>query len=227
MSKAKIKDIPVSRLVFDESSYIRPNVDAENVRMLREAIRAGAKVPPIIVCAKTYRIVDGIHRHRAMRLEKGDDAKIMCEFVIYKDDSALFLDAIRRNSCHGRKLVAYDRVHIAHMADDLKVDPKAVATALNMTVDRFTELTIARSAKVNGDTVRIIPIKRTIRHMKGKTLTDRQQVANKRLSGMNQAFYANQLIELIESELLDREDETLMTSLEKLHGLLEEMLVAV
>ncbi len=225
MSEAKIKEVPVSRLVFDEASYIRPNVDADNVRMLREAIRAGTTLPPIIVCAKTYRIADGIHRHRATRLEKGDDATITVELVTYKNDAAFFLDAVRRNACHGRKLVPYDRVHIAHMAKDLKVDPKSVASALNMTVDRFTELTVSRSARVNGNGVQLVPIKRTIKHMSGKVLTERQQQANKRLSGMNQAFYANQLIELIESELLDREDDAVMASLQKLHGLLEGMLV--
>ena len=223
MGKSKITKLAVSRLVFDESSYIRPNVDSGNVGMLREAIRAGATLPPIIVCAKTYRIVDGIHRHRATRLEGGDSATISAELVTYENDAAFFLDAVRRNACHGRKLVSYDRVHIAHMARDLKIDPSSVAVALNMTVDRFTELTVSRSAKVNGDAARVIPIKRTIRHMRGRTLTPRQEQANQRLSGMNQAFYANQLIELIESDMLDRDDEKLMASMEKLHGLMAAM----
>jgi Trp operon repressor len=43
---------------------------------------------------------------------------------------------------------------------------------------------------------------------------------------MNQAFYANQLVELIESNMLDTEDEMLMERLQILHDLLGGVLCA-
>ena len=59
--------------------------------------------------------------------------------------------------------------------------------------------------------------------MSGRTITSEQQEANGKLSGMQQAFYANQLIILIESNLLDTENKELMIRLEKLAELLEPM----
>jgi len=70
-----------------------------------------------------------------------------------------------------------------------------------------------------------VPIKQTIKHMAGKTLTDKQHKANEKLGGMNQSFYANQLITLIENRLIDKDDEKLFERLRRLHELLDSLLV--
>jgi hypothetical protein len=92
-----------------------------------------------------------------------------------------------------------------------------------MPVNRIGELTTGRTAKAGGLTV---PIKQTIRRFAGRSLTPRQQEANAKLSGMNQVFYANQLIELLEAKLLNTDDDQLMERLKKLHELLDGVLVA-
>lgn len=50
--------------------------------------------------------------------------------------------------------------------------------------------------------------------------------AKPQVSGMNQSFYANQLIELLESKMLAINDERLMERLRHLHTLLDDVLVA-
>jgi len=87
---------------------------------------------------------------------------------------------------------------------------------------KVESLVVDRAARCGKLTV---PLKQTIRHMRGRNLTKEQSAANDKLSGMNQSFYVNQLITLIESKLLDSEDEQLFERLKHLHGLLEELLV--
>jgi len=60
--------------------------------------------------------------------------------------------------------------------------------------------------------------------MAGKQLNKKQQETNKRLGGMQQSFYANQLIDLIESDLLDVNNPLLIERLRTLHGLLAAVL---
>ena len=70
-----------------------------------------------------------------------------------------------------------------------------------------------------------LALKNTVRQQfAGKRLNQRQVEANDRLSGMNQQFYANQLIELIESKMLDLKDEKLMARLKILNDFLDEIL---
>jgi len=57
--------------------------------------------------------------------------------------------------------------------------------------------------------------------MAGKELTPEQAEANRRLSGMEQLFYVNQLILLIENDLLDRSNEKLLAGLARLRELLD------
>ena len=61
--------------------------------------------------------------------------------------------------------------------------------------------------------------------MAGKKLSKPQEAANRKLSGMNQVFYVNQLITLIEADLLDKENDELLAKLQQLQVLLDGLLV--
>ncbi len=220
------KKVLLASLTFDYTVFPRGQVDSQNVAYIREAIRAGTKLPPLVVCKKTRRVVDGFHRGKAYRLECGEGVKVEIIEKTYKGDKDFFIDACALNGAHGRALSTFDRSHIVVTAKTLGIDLSSIATALNMTTDKLSSLSVDRSAQVNGDSVRTIPIKRTIRHMRGKVLTRPQVEANRKLSGMNQVFYVNQLITLVESRLLNKEDDLLIERLRVLHGLLDDVLVA-
>jgi hypothetical protein len=91
-----------------------------------------------------------------------------------------------------------------------------------MTVENLTELRAGRTAKADHMTV---PLKRTIQHMAGRTLTAAQMAVNKKLSGMEQLFYVNQIVLLIENGLLDMANEDLVERLRHLAGLIRKLRV--
>ena len=222
----KAKMIVLSALVMDFGIYPRAKVDSQHVGYMREALRAGHKFPPIIIDRKTKRVIDGFHRLRMYQAELDKNAKIEVIEKTYKTEKELFLDAIRYNADHGRALTSFDRSHAAGIADGLSIDPDAVASAMNMTVERLGELKVSRSATIGTGRAITVPIKRTIRHMAGRKLSKPQHEANRKLGGMNQTFYVNQLITLIENDLLDTDSEELMQRLSKLHELLAGVAVA-
>lgn len=215
--------IKASWLVEDFDLYPRGDVDGSHVLSLVQAIESGVSLPPVVACKKTKRIADGFHRRRALMRFHGDDVTIPVVLKAYKNDAELYAEAMMANSAHGRRLTSVDFSRAMTKGRALGMDDATIAKCLHLTIDKVTELVIDRSAKCGRITV---PIKRTISHMAGKVLTKEQSAANDKLSGMNQAFYANQLITLIESDLLDKADERLIERLRVLHGLLDAILAA-
>lgn len=223
MAKSSTTKIPVGAIVYDESVYPRGHVDGQNVSYMAEAMESGTTFPPVVIEKGTNRLADGRHRCKAFSKLYGEGAKIDAIVKVYDTDGDLFLDAVRLNAHHGCKLSRHDRAHIAIAAESLKIDPKYVANALNMRLDAFTSLSIDRRATLNKNGMQPIALKRTILHKRGQMLTERQADANRKLSGMSQMFYVNQVITLIEAELLDDQNEELMKRLAELGGLIAEL----
>jgi hypothetical protein len=219
-----MKKMKVASLVFDFDFYPRNNINPHNVNCIAEAIVAGVEMPPGIIDKKSRRIVDGFHRGRAYAKVYGDDAEMLVVEKNYANDAEMFLDAMRYNASHGCALDSSDRAHCIILSERLNIPLDAVAGALHMTTDKLSALRNGRIAKTSGGLS--VPLKRTIQSFAGRRLTKRQVEANDKLSGMNQSFYANQLIELIESDLLDVSDENLMDRLRVLNGLLDGVLAA-
>ncbi len=218
----------VAELVFDYDLYPRSQVDSSHVTQMMEAVKAGVELPPVIADKKTGCVTDGWHRCRRATRADGPDATIEVIFRPYKSRAEMLLDAIRLNASHGRHFSPYDRTRAILLAQDLGIDEKALAGALAITTERIGELRVSKSATVKtGKVTTSVPIKRTIGHMAGKRLSRAQQAANEKLGGMGQLFYVNQLITLIETDLVNVDDENLLEGLRKLHGLLETHLTSV
>ena len=219
-----MKKMKAAELVLDFGLYPRNNVDEHNVKNLVDALAAGTELPPVIIDRKSKRVVDGFHRVRAHLRLFGDNAEIDVITKNYKNDAELFLDAMRYNASHGAKLDTCDRTHCVIIAERLSIPLDAVAGALHMPERNLGALRNDRTAQGPGGLA--VALKRTNRHFAGLQLTKVQEEANRRSSGMNQVFYVNQIIDLIESKLLDTEDKKLLGRLRDLHGLLEGLLVS-
>jgi len=221
-----MRTMKCAELVLDFDLYPRNNLDGHNIRAIADARKAGVELPPVIADKKSKRVVDGFHRVKERLQTGGPDAEIEVIEKTYRNEKEMFLDAMRYNAAHGARLDPCDRTRCTIIADRLRIPLDSVAGALNMPVDKLAGLKADRTARGNGQGL-TVALKHTIRHMAGKKLTKRQREANDRSSGMNQAFYVNQIIDLIEADLLDKADEKLLERLRKLHGLLEELLAAV
>ena len=209
MSKMKIGE-----LVFDFDLYPRSDIDTHNIAYMSQAEDAGVEFPPVVIDKKSKRIVDGFHRVKMYRQKYDDNYKIEVIKKTYGSEKEILLDAIRLNASHGKMLSRHDRVRCILQSEKFKLKIDEVASALSMTVEKINQLKTERVGELKvGRTIRSIPLKRTIRHMSGKRLTKRQSEVNECISGMDQKFYVNQLVMLVESDLLNRNDEILLQRL--------------
>ena len=198
-SQMKLKD-----MLENEDLRPRASLDSVNEARLVDAIEAGRDLPPIVVDTRGY-IVDGWMRKRAYIRVRGAEAEVACEVRRYASDAELILDAMTLNSNHGQPLSPWDRLRCMELGERHGASRDAIAAALNMT---RTELKRVQDSRMGKNLLgKDIPLKRTLRHMAGQMLTERQQLANDRLSGMTPMFYINQVIELLDADLLVRDEE--------------------
>ena len=186
-----MRTMKAAELVLDFDLYPRNNLDAHNVRAIVDALEAGVELPPVVIDKTSKRVVDGFHRVRAKLRFGGEEAEIDVIEKSYKNEAALFEDAMKYNAMHGARLDPCDRTRCVIIATRLKMTLARVAGALNMPEDKLGKLANNRTAKGLGGLT--VPLKRTNQHMAGKKLNKVQQAANERSSGMNQVFYVNQV----------------------------------
>lgn len=217
----------LSELVFDHGLYPRVSIDPTHAGMIREAVRAGAAMPPLVVERGTRRVVDGFHRGDAYRREGGEDCEVACTEREYASDGEFLLDAVRCNASHGRPLSHYDRIRVQMRLQQFRLGVKAIASALGVRPETLRAVGEGRVAKAADQPQREIPIKRTISHLRGQPITARQEEANEKLSGMPQTWYCNQLLLILEADLLDRENPNVLERLAALHEAIGRVLATV
>ena len=218
MARKRVVSMPLAELVLDFELYPRPEVDAVHVRDLVDALQAGDELPPPIVCAKSKRVVDGFHRVRAHKRVLGPEGSIAVELRDYADDGDLFADAASMNARHGRRLTPYDHRRIIAKAQELGRTIADVSEWLRVPATTLERRSLAGTAER-----RVIPLKRTVAHLDQQELTPAQITANERAGGMNQLFYVNQLLNLVESGSLDLNNGAVMAAVGRLRIALEAL----
>lgn len=216
------KRVKAALLVLDYQLYPRHQIDDGNVRSLVEAMKAGAKLPPPTIDQKTLKVIDGFHRVTAALRVDGPDAEIVADHRDYLNDGAMLEDAIRRNASHGRKLTPYDEARCLALAEQFQVTRERLADAMSVTREHLAALEARKIAIAPDDSE--LPIRNTLRHLAGEKLSPLQATGARRTGGMSQLFYVNQLINLLESDLLDTTNEKLMGRVAVLAGLLKQSL---
>ncbi|HEU0180318.1 MAG TPA: hypothetical protein VFV58_39280 [Blastocatellia bacterium] len=194
-----------------------------HVAEMKQSLKAGRTFPPIIICAKSRRIVDGFHRYKLYLSLHGKEYPVEVVTRNYKTDGELFMDAMRLNADHGRKLTNIDRIRCQLIGQKLELTVDQTAAALGVTVMKLGELRLNRLGELNvpgQKKPQPIPLKRAAAHMSGMTLTGEQVEVNKRLGGATQTFMIRQVIDLLESGLMDLANDDVRKALERLAGLL-------
>lgn len=222
-----LERIKLEELVHDGEIYPRSAVDSGHVGRLAEAMLAGREMPPIIIDKRTKTIIDGWHRAAAAKRLKWKDIAFAAKE--YRNRKDMFRDAMRYNAAHGRTMSPWDRAHCVLIAERLEISVEQIAADLSITVAKVGEIRAGRVGELHVDRpkgksgVLSIPLKRTISHMAGHELTSAQVQAQDKLGGMQQGFYVNQLIMLIENGLLDTGNPQLMEQLRRLTDLLNTL----
>jgi hypothetical protein len=221
ISKAK-----AAELVEDFSLYPRSQVDGAHVAQMVFTLEAGNTLPPIIIDMTSRRVIDGFHRRRAMLRAFGDEAEIEVEARKYASEKDMYLDAMMLNSRHGKGITGAEQTGAILKAKAFRISADAIAASLGITQERVSAIMDTKVASIRqGVTAvgRMIPLKRSMRHLAGTTITDRQAEAMDMLPGQEQSLLIRQLCTMISINGIDKKNPKVMEGLKALRNALNEM----
>jgi len=220
-TKKSMRKMKASALVFDVTLYPRSTIDGTHVSALVRALEGGEVLPPIHI-DQNRRIIDGVHRWKAYQRRYGvAEAELVCEVHKYSSDSEAYIDALRRNSRHGKVITNSDLTFAIIKATEYDVTLEVIAKAIGVTVERVKTVTATKVLTIRGPGVvgePKIPLKRSVRHLAslGGTITEEQGVVIGRAPGQSQDLLIRQVCDLMESDLIDWADESVATQLKRL-----------
>jgi hypothetical protein len=222
--------VRLADLVEDLSVYPRTTVNANNVRNLVLALEAGAQLPPLIACQDTLRLVDGFHRRRAyLRVLDDPDAVVKVELRSYATEADLLADAVSLNVSHGLNLQEYEKKKVVLRLGELGKNDDEIAMILRVPPPRITQVRL-RVATVTGEggrSVRLEPLKPSVMHLMGSTMTEAQAKAHRSAPGTSYLLTIKQLRQAIQFDLLNSSDGKVVTALQNLCEELTDYLAGI
>lgn len=225
---AGVERSDLADLVEDLSVYPRTKVDQNNVRNIVDAIHAGVRLPAIIACAETLRVVDGVHRRRAYLkvLDEGPEARVRVELRRYESEAELLADAVKLNTGRGKDLDEYEKRKVTFRLNELGIGDDEVAKILRIPPPRVTaiKLRVAHVTTPKGGPVRLEVLKGSVRHFTGGQMTQAQAQAHKSAPGTPYSLLIKQLRDAINVGLLNANDGRVITGLRGLYLELGEYL---
>jgi len=222
---SEIETVALAELVEDMDIYPRHAVDTAHVASLVAAIETGATLPPIVADRQSKRITDGWHRGRAYKRAIGPEAVVDVLFVDYADIEAMKLDAVARNTTHGRRLDVMDQTRCVIMLRASGFSESEISLALHIPEKKVEKLSIRvasgpKNADSNVPGTQNIALKRSVAHLSGKKLTKSQVEAHKSLPGSSFLLIAQQLCKALAEDMVNLADEKLVSQLAELRDLL-------
>ena len=207
-----LKTLPITDLVEDYHLYPRSEVDGATVEQFREALRAGAKFPPIRVCSKTYRVIDGFHRKTAYEREHA--THVLCSLEEVQDDIDLFRRAAAANAQHGRRYSVDDYATAVRLAKRLGLTREQISSDLFLPLDRVEKLERISAGRGHA------PPERNVPKSGGKP----SNLVEKSMDTISQLTWATSLLRCIREGHVNERSEELRSQLEELSTALGEFL---
>lgn len=184
--------LALEKIAIDETLYPRNGVSSINVSRLIHAIDSGAKLPPIIVEAGTYRLVDGRHRYEAYKHKELKTIDAIEK--VYKNEADLYADAVRLNVVHGEPLDLYTiRTAIIRLTS-YGYSKEEISEVVRLPVEQITKAERNFAHNEKGEP---IALKGGLKHLAGQTLDTHQQEINRRYSGPKALFFVRQLLGML------------------------------
>jgi hypothetical protein len=188
--------IQLSKIVIDDSIYPRTAVSDFHVGRIVAALKTGVKLPPLMVEARTNRLVDGRHRFEACRREGYKTVEVIEK--VYSSEADLFADAVRLNVGHGEPLDQYCVRSAIIRLTEYGYRREQISEVVRLPIDQIEKIERGFAMAQNGKPV---ALKGGLDHLKGRTLDPQQIEVNRHYSGSKAVFYVRKICDLLENDM--------------------------
>ncbi len=213
--------VPLKEIHLNEEVYPRVGYNWQTGYDYSQSMKTGAKFPPITLAVYNGKkiIVDGKHRYEAHKIckKKVIKAEVYVGWTLKK----IFEEAIKRNIAHGRVLSPYEKRSIALKLRAMKFKDNEISQLIQVPGDKLQSFVGQRLINtMNGEVI----VKSEIKHLAGRNFNEEDFAT---ISGNQASMYANsqvdlldEIINLLQGGLLDKEDSEIQSRLKKLKTLL-------
>lgn len=222
----KEKILSLNQIKLDETIYPRALYYWQTAYEYSEAIKAGAKFPPITVAKiknlhEKYFLIDGRHRLEAIKMNKGKyiSAEILKEMT--KDQA--YVEAIKRNIIHGKRFNVSEKARIIAKLEDLNYKPAEISKLVQIPAEKLSTFVASRMTyDMAGEKV---ILKSPLRHLAGKNTNKNIEYIQAPISsGQSQIKILNDLINLLENNLIDKKNKQVKIRLKRISVLINKTL---
>jgi hypothetical protein len=225
MARTIKTSVPIAEIYFEEDLYPRSATDWQTIYIYSQSMKSGAKFPPITLAILNGKkiLVDGKHRIEAFKNLKRE--KIDAEVFTGWDRRKIFEESVKRNISHGRTLSAYDKRRIVLKLRNLKFKDSEISKLVNVPQDKLEHfvgqsLVSATTGKIIFDTI----LKAPLRHKSGGQYSTTQvqdmELAQTQMSSRSQIYIVKEFKNLLENDLIDTADKTIMEMLSSIKSYL-------
>lgn len=237
----KTEKVKLMNIVVDPNIQVR-EIDEHAVNKYAQAMKVGAQFPPLLLEAKTNRIVCGNHRYRAYQSIYEPDREVSATFQSFECEADIVRAAARDNARHGLPLTTWDQKRIWMRLKEYGDTKEQIAELLSIPVHKIekwaglTVVVIGNGAASRQKPVPIskaakdvppkeAPLKHGLEHMAGKTVKQSDYKNHeKRDMGISVKNMAAMITRHVTAGWIDVEDPKTMENLRALHAALEKLL---
>jgi hypothetical protein len=216
LKKMRIKDIKID---YDLWPRYLTRIDSTNLGRIRDAIRAGKSLPPLILSDPQDILIDGLHRYTGYKGLFGEDHEVDVEPRKYKTRLDMLVDATAINCSHGMALDTKDRIHTILKMKQMGASNQKICEAMAFTKNRLDKY-MERTAE-NSDGNRVA-LPRGAEHLADQEtpLSKEQEKLLPKIGGALVASQARMLIAQIKAKAVDLNNPRELAVLVELRDLL-------
>lgn len=217
----KISKVDIDDLKRDFQFYPREGVDYATVSRFVDAMRAGCKFPPLKVCSRTGRIMDGFHRYAAYQQLAIQQVEVIGYEV--ETDAEFFYLAIDSNKSHGLGYSQADQLKIVKLAARLGLEREKIALAVALPIQKVNEM-VRNIPSFKPEEAHGEPIKAASWGLKNINNEPRRihplskAPKTDAITSEGFLFYCNQVIRFMRSDLCDIANESILQKVRELEA---------
>jgi len=220
----KQKILKIEDINIEEEYYPRTKCYWQTSYKYSQIMQAGTEFPPIEVAVirRRFYLVDGRHRMEAHKLNKEEFIQAVINPNI-RNFKQLYIEAVKRNVKHGEPLTVQDRTKIALKLQKMNFKDVEISRLIGVPVQKLEKYIADRVT--NTVTGKTITLKPATSHVKDELVSENVEYAQENLSGIPQTKLLDDIIDLLDSSLIDLNNEKVVEKLGKIKELLKKLKV--
>lgn len=207
-TKIESKIVKIEDVKINKKYYPRIKDDWFTVYAYSQSMKSGSKFPAIEIAMldKKLFLMDGLHRLKATKMIGTDYIQANIHYGLSERD--VFKKAIEFNSRHGKILSSQDKAFVIDRLEKLKFTSMEISKLIHIPIDKLEKFKYDKiTHTVTGKTVYL---KAPMSHFKGQELPEDFNEQQESFNTISQISILKQTLYLIENDLLDKGNKTIM-----------------